>query len=161
MESTQDKDARIARTLLDAEGENRALCTFLLLYGSGSSVSIAEMRKHMKRYGWDGCWPAWVAFPADGHITKSGAQLWIRHLISLEQVPLVRAPLPMTQERFNEKMNALDAANPAPLAHAQAGVLTDEKYLFSLDRIAEACAFVGIRDSQFESLSIELLNGGA
>lgn len=114
----------MTRALLDAEGENLALRTFLLLYGSAGGCTITDMRKHMKRSGWDGCWPAWAAFPADGHLTKAGAQLWIRHLISLEQVPLVRAPLPMTQERFNEKMAALDAANPAPLVRAQAGVLT-------------------------------------
>jgi hypothetical protein len=76
--------AELKRDLLDDDGENRAVRSFLMLYG-GANPKIGQMRDHLAMSGFDGCWPDWVlqAFPSD-HLTKGGAQSWIRHLFSLE-----------------------------------------------------------------------------
>jgi len=71
------------RELVDGEGENRAVRAFLALYGGTAGVSVGAMRAHLRAMGFDGCWPAWAEAEA-GHLTKAGAQLWIRHLIRLE-----------------------------------------------------------------------------
>lgn len=73
--------------LIDKEdGENRAVRSFLMLYGGATGLSVGQMRDHMEMSGWDGCWPAWVAEVASGHhLTKGGAQGWLRYLFSLEQ----------------------------------------------------------------------------
>lgn len=69
--------------LLDADGENRAVRAFLLYYGCGRSVTAAEMAVHMRLSGFDVA-PDWVA-KAPGHLTKAGAQLWLRMLFALEK----------------------------------------------------------------------------
>lgn len=76
--------------LLDAEGENRALRSFLAMYGNmADAMIIGVMRDHMEMSGWDGCWPEWVGNAKRGEtLTKAGAQLWIRHLIALEKMPV-------------------------------------------------------------------------
>ena len=71
------------KNLIDEEGENRAVRMFLALYGGHSGVTKEQMRKHLQMSGFDGAWPEWVT-THDGHLTKGGAQLWIRHLFSLE-----------------------------------------------------------------------------
>lgn len=67
--------------LLDG-GENKAVRSFLLMYGSGQH-DIPKLRDHMELSGFDGYWPDWVANER-GHLTKAGAQLWLRHLFSYE-----------------------------------------------------------------------------
>lgn len=74
--------------LLDAEGENRAVRSFLLQYSCGRSIAVGEMRRHMEMSGWGGskCLPKFLETcnPLE-HLTKAAAQLWIRHLFSLEE----------------------------------------------------------------------------
>ena len=70
--------------LLDEDGENRAVRMFLALYGGASGVTVGAMRKHLTFAGHP-YWPEWAAQEAEqAHLTKAGAQLWIRHLFSLE-----------------------------------------------------------------------------
>ena len=70
--------------LVDDEGENQAVRMFLALYGVACCATTEKMRKHLKMAGFDGAWPEW-ANSHNGHLTKAGAQLWIRHLFNLEQ----------------------------------------------------------------------------
>lgn len=74
----------MSRELMDTDGENKAVRCFLMIYGT-QSLTVGEMRKHMERCGYP-LWPDWVDItPLDGnHLTKGGAQAWIRHLFSLE-----------------------------------------------------------------------------
>lgn len=74
----------LVRDLVDDEGENRAIRSFLLQYQTPGITTVA-MRRHMEMSGWEGCWPSWVSEARAGdHLSKSGAQLWIRHLIQME-----------------------------------------------------------------------------
>lgn len=71
----------------DEDGENRAVRSFLMLYGGndGSQIKIADMRRHMQRSGFDGCWPDWIDQPDNQvGLTKGGAQSWLRYLFALE-----------------------------------------------------------------------------
>ena len=77
--------------MVDDEGENQAVRMFLALYGGACGVTVEQMRKHLKMAGFDGAWPEW-ANSNNGHLTKAGAQLWIRHLFALEQ-PAQQKPL--------------------------------------------------------------------
>lgn len=70
--------------MVDDEGENQAVRMFLALYGGQYGITAEQMRKHLKMAGFDGAWPEWAS-NHNGHLTKAGAQLWIRHLFSLEQ----------------------------------------------------------------------------
>jgi hypothetical protein len=79
--------------LMDDDGENRAVRTFLLHYGA-PGLTVAQMRENMRRAGWDGCWPEWVNNPEVPYLTKAGAQHWLRHLFSLEPVVAARTELP-------------------------------------------------------------------
>ena len=83
--------------LMDDDGENRAVRTFLLHYGGSMGLSVGQMRNNMRMAGWHGCWPAWVDEPGEGgqHLTKAGAQLWLRHLFSLETPAGVRVGAPL------------------------------------------------------------------
>lgn len=71
------------RDLLDDVGENRAIRSFLALYGTTTGISVDYMRTHMRLSGFK-LWPAWVD-TFDGHLTKGGAQDWLRYLFALEQ----------------------------------------------------------------------------
>ena len=71
--------------LLDTDGENRALRCFLSLY-SLNIVTVGTMARHMECLGWDNH-PGWVDAADSEHLTKAGAQLWIRYLLSLEAKP--------------------------------------------------------------------------
>lgn len=74
------------RDLIDSDGENRAVRSFLALYGTTTGISVEYMRTHMRLSGFDKHWPAWVEQKGDGeHLTKGGAQDWLRHLFALEQ----------------------------------------------------------------------------
>jgi hypothetical protein len=79
---------------VDAEGENKAVRSFLMLYGQ-PSLTVGQMKKHMAMCGFKS-WPAWVETEPDGaHLTKAGAQLWIRHLFALEPTPPTPQPVPV------------------------------------------------------------------
>jgi hypothetical protein len=85
----------------DAEGENRAVRSFLLLYGQRGTVG--GMKRHMGMSGFKS-WPAWVDTEPEGaHLTKAGAQLWIRHLFALEasqpaqSAPTVQEPVALDE----------------------------------------------------------------
>jgi hypothetical protein len=74
------------RDLVDEEGENRAVRTFLMQYGL-PGLTVGAMAQHMNRSGWP--YEYWPDFArqvdnAGQHLTKAGAQIWIRHLFSLE-----------------------------------------------------------------------------
>lgn len=69
------------RELLDDDGENRAVRAFLMLYGSPGLTSV-KMAAHMRAMGFDFV-PDWVD-QAPGHLTKGGAQAWLRLLFGLE-----------------------------------------------------------------------------
>ena len=71
------------------DGENRALRMFLAYYGGSCGIQVGNMKANLRMAGFDGAWPAWCNEPGeDGqHLTKGGAQLWIRHLLSLEPAP--------------------------------------------------------------------------
>jgi hypothetical protein len=71
------------RELLDSDGENLAVRTFLQLYGGTNSPSIEGMRDHLAMSGFDDCWPDWAATEY-GFLTKAGAQSWLRYLFALE-----------------------------------------------------------------------------
>jgi hypothetical protein len=69
----------------DAEGENMAVRSFLMFYGQCGGT-VGEMKRHMGMGGFKS-WPAWVDTDPEGaHLTKAGAQLWIRHLFALEAI---------------------------------------------------------------------------
>jgi hypothetical protein len=68
------------RELLDEDGENLAVRAFLMLYGT-PGLSALKMKKHMIASGHP-YFPDWVD---DVHLTKAGAQLWLRQLFALEQ----------------------------------------------------------------------------
>jgi hypothetical protein len=74
------------RELFDEDGENQAVRSFLMHYSCDRSLTVTQMRKHMKRSGWlpEHC-PPFARDSNDGsHLTKAGAQIWIRHLFDLE-----------------------------------------------------------------------------
>jgi hypothetical protein len=89
----------MTRELLDKDGENLAVRTFLQLYGATSSVTTGDMCRHLSATGFDGFWPEWVADAHDRtHLTKGGAQDWLRFLFALE--PDKREPIGYL-DRFN------------------------------------------------------------
>ena len=74
------------RDLVDDEGENRAVRTFLMQYGV-PGLTVAAMAQHMRRSGWGSeYWPPFArkVDNAGQHLTKAGAQIWLRHLFALE-----------------------------------------------------------------------------
>lgn len=73
------------RPILDSDGENRAVRMFLLLYGGQFNVTTRQMASHLRAAGFNGAWPDWVQADVDAHLTKGGAQQWLRHLFNLEQ----------------------------------------------------------------------------
>lgn len=75
----------MTKELLDADGENRAVRSFLMLYGGQYGISVEAMKAHMKLCGLPH-WPAWAdKEPTSAHLTKGAAQDWLRHLFTLEQ----------------------------------------------------------------------------
>ena len=85
-------DAARMIMVLDSDGENRAVRWFLAYYGGGGNKTIGAMKKHLEMSGFDGCWPEWCnTEPPSHHLTKGGAQLWLRYLFDLEK----SAPLRM------------------------------------------------------------------
>jgi hypothetical protein len=77
----------LENSALDAEGENKAVRSFLMLYGQ-PGLTVGQMKNHLSTCGFTS-WPGWVENgPAGAHLTKAGAQLWLRHLFSLEAAPV-------------------------------------------------------------------------
>lgn len=85
------------KNLLDEEGENLAVRSFLMAYGT-PGLTTAQMRTHMMRCGWENLWPLW-AHKDGGHLTKAGAQLWIRYLFALEA--MIKTEQPEMPEPWN------------------------------------------------------------
>ena len=74
----------MTRELLDDDGENQAVRVFLMMYGGKFGVSVSDMQQHMKAAGFP-YWPTWTEKEqASAHLTKAGAQDWLRYLFSLE-----------------------------------------------------------------------------
>ena len=63
-----------------SEDENQAVRMFLMYYGAHSGVTIEGMRENLRISGHEGCWPDWAATET-GHLTKAGAQDWIKHIL--------------------------------------------------------------------------------
>lgn len=77
------KDKTTPEDLLHEDGENNAVRMFLAAYGCGSP-SIKAMKDHLECCGYP-FWPEWAEKYEDTtHLTKGGAQSWIRHLFALE-----------------------------------------------------------------------------
>lgn len=71
--------------LVDLEGENQAVRAFLSQYQCCANLSIGSMKHHLKLSGY-AYWPDWVEKEhGETHLSKSAAQLWIRHLFGLEK----------------------------------------------------------------------------
>lgn len=109
-------DIDIDRELLDDEGENRAVRSFLMQYGL-PSLTVGAMRRHMVLSGWGAKYcPAFVnnsTATAGEHLTKAGAQIWIRHLFGMES----RASIPPSTgdggEQASQGLVIPPAAGPA------------------------------------------------
>lgn len=69
--------------LVDDDGENRAVRAFLSAYGVLNGMTTGQMRKHLTRSGFPDATPEWAK--NETHLTKAGAQLWLRQLFALEQ----------------------------------------------------------------------------
>lgn len=126
-----EESARIRKEMmqemLDEEGENRAVRTFLQLYGCNNSPTVGQMRCHLEASGFDGYWPDWVGERhADEHLTKGGAQLWIRHLLALEKADFD------AREQFEQACYAhyLERHAAGKTADSQDGPSTREQLLW-------------------------------
>lgn len=69
--------------LVYEDGENQAVRMFLAFYGGQSGITTLKMRRHLSMAGYEGMWPEWAN--REMHLTKAGAQLWIRYLLDLEK----------------------------------------------------------------------------
>lgn len=70
--------------LIDADGENLAVRSFLLGYTDERCRSRSRMKMHMLLCGYP-YWPEWVEDEPDSHLTKLGAQNWLRYLFALAE----------------------------------------------------------------------------
>lgn len=84
---TTDNQSLNTLQLLNTDGENRPVRWFLAAYGGGTGMTVGRMKKHLKCCGYP-FWPAWCDEPGEDamHLTKGGAQLWLRHLFNLEEL---------------------------------------------------------------------------
>lgn len=86
--------------LIDTDGENRALRSFLLQYTCDRPTTVGAMLAHMNRSGWRGMAPAFaLSVRPETHLTKGGAQVWIRHLLSLEATTTAAIPSTSAEAR--------------------------------------------------------------
>ena len=85
--------------LIDTDGENKAVRALLMLYGD-PGLTVGKMKKHLSMSGFK-MWPAWVEQEHGwAHLTKAGAQLWIRHLFALEATPpAAQSAVALTREQ--------------------------------------------------------------
>lgn len=80
-----------ANKLLDTDGENLAVRSFLAQYSCDRSITVGAMLAHMSHSGWRGTAPQEILdYRPESPLTKADAADWIRHLFSLE----CRAPAP-------------------------------------------------------------------
>lgn len=87
--------------IIDDEGENQAVRCFLMLYGR-PGLTTAKMRRHLAACGYP-LWPDWVASEEEQTpLTKAGAQLWLRHLFSLEKPKGRMVFEPVSAEEYND-----------------------------------------------------------
>lgn len=96
-----------ARDVMDEDGENRAVRAFLMLYGAGSPTA-AQMAVHMRMIGFDVV-PEWVE-RSPGHLTKGGAQLWLRQLFALEAIPAPEGAEPFWHAVVSKRAPVIDKA---------------------------------------------------
>lgn len=71
------------RPLLHDDGENQAVRTFLMFYGSNPTLTHLQMMFNMQHSGYP-YFPSWVGEVRDETMTKAAAQDWLRYLFSLE-----------------------------------------------------------------------------
>jgi hypothetical protein len=80
-----------ARDLIDTDGENRAVRSFLMQYSCDRAVTVGAMLAHMNLSGWRGTAPEFaLQVRPETHLTKAGAQIWIRHLLNMEANVAIR-----------------------------------------------------------------------
>jgi hypothetical protein len=78
---------------MDEEGENLAVRAFLTMYDGAYSHTIGSMQEHLELCGYP-YWPDWVeTTDPQTHLTKAGAQLWLRHLFGLETRDRILSPV--------------------------------------------------------------------
>lgn len=83
---SSDQLNEIARSIVDEDGENQPIRTFLMHYQHSPSITTSQMKDCMELAGWNRLWPDWVnEEPNTAHLTKGGAQSWIRYLFELEK----------------------------------------------------------------------------
>jgi hypothetical protein len=109
--------AQPAPARVDPEGENRAVRSFLMLYGQ-PGLTVGQMKKHLSACGFK-LWPSWVETEPDGaHLTKSGAQFWIRYLFALEAT----TPATYAKEDLDSAFSAGFAEGERSAIKAQEGM---------------------------------------
>lgn len=125
------------RKLVDNDGENIALRSFLRHYGGMRAPTIGEMRDNMELSGWVGCWPDFVIDAVDRTpLTEACAQQWIRHILQLERgTPAAQwrekgQPDPHARQ-YNGERAALAYGSLSDDALANAVYLCDHRTSFS------------------------------
>jgi hypothetical protein len=89
--------------LIDEDVENNAVRTFLMQYSCDRATTVGAMLAHMSRSGWRETAPPFALdVRPEEHLTKAGAQIWIRHLFSLEAAahPAMQAPAALPESRL-------------------------------------------------------------
>ena len=109
--------------LVCEDGENKAVRSFLQMYGSNPTALVSKFVHHMKSLEWDS-YPSWVDSHLNTKMTAGGAQDWIRHLIWLEtkfnqqahddMLSALRAIVAVAEQEDSFSMQTIkDAANIA------------------------------------------------
>lgn len=92
------------------DGENLAVRAFLRVYSGTPGLTIGLMKRNLEMSGYPH-WPEWVNEAGDyPHLSKLGAQNWLRHLFALEPV----APIDMVLFCPKCGMQHIDAPDPHP-----------------------------------------------
>lgn len=126
----------MTKDLVSEDGENMAVRAFMMLYGS-NTVDVSVMKRHMQRCGFP-LWPKW-AEDYNSHLTKSGAQDWIRYLFSLEITEKVSSD-GSTLVNCAATYNRINRENPPPKGVKM--LLIDEKRgTATLSTYTENCDF--------------------
>jgi hypothetical protein len=86
--------------LMDDE-ENQAVRCFLMIYGT-PGLEVGTMAKHMRCCGWD-VHPEWATEDSKSHLTKAGAQIWLRQLFTLED----QLAIPLDAETVRKELSAI------------------------------------------------------
>ena len=126
--------------LLDEDGENRALRSFLMQYGS-TGLTVAAMAQHMRRSGWESeYWPDFArrVDNAGQHLTKGGAQVWIRHLLAMEPVAARELDVEAERREFEDTLTVMSRARKSNGEYAFPVV--EGRWQGWLDRAARSAA---------------------